>query len=56
MAESASKALKQAGEEEFQRIWNKRGDQEDPHLDLINEQYCYETQLEIRKQADELMK
>ncbi|ENN72771.1 hypothetical protein HUJ04_013362 [Dendroctonus ponderosae] len=56
LAEPTSTALKRAGEEEFQRIWDKRGEQEDPYLDLINEQYCYETQLEIRRQADELMR
>ncbi|KAL1501910.1 hypothetical protein ABEB36_007143 [Hypothenemus hampei] len=55
-----SKALRDLGEEEFKKIWNDRNDFDNPeekhYMDIITEQFCYETQLEVRKQADELMR
>ncbi|XP_050296762.1 IQ and AAA domain-containing protein 1-like [Anthonomus grandis grandis] len=58
--ETLSKALRDVGKEEFEKIWNERNPFDNPeetyYIDLITEKHCYETQLEIRKQADALMR
>ncbi|XP_030750135.1 dynein regulatory complex protein 11-like [Sitophilus oryzae] len=58
--ETLSKPLKNMGEEDFVKIWNDRSDFDNPmethYMDLITEKECYETQLQVRKQADELMR
>lgn len=55
-----SNNLKEAGEEDFRTVWNDRNDLDNPqekcYMDLITEEFCYQTQLEMRKQADELMR
>ncbi|XP_060528387.1 dynein regulatory complex protein 11-like [Cylas formicarius] len=58
--ESLSKDLRKLGEEEYKVLWSERNErdnpEENPYVDLITEQQCYETQLEVRKAVDEIMR
>ncbi|RZC41159.1 IQ and AAA domain-containing protein 1-like [Asbolus verrucosus] len=46
--------------DEYQEIFHDRKDEDNPsekhYMDIIHEEKCYEMQLEIRKQVDELMR
>lgn len=57
---TTSTALRAAAEEDFEKLWNERSDFDnpdaEPYIDIITEKWCYETQLEVRKNADELMR
>ncbi|KAK5647338.1 hypothetical protein RI129_002230 [Pyrocoelia pectoralis] len=44
------------GFKEEKELWDYREDSSKPYLDIIREEGCYELQLEIRKQVDELMR
>lgn len=44
------------GFKEEAELWDNREDSLKPYLDLIDDEACYELQLEIRRQVDELMR
>ncbi|KAB0803382.1 hypothetical protein PPYR_00352 [Photinus pyralis] len=44
------------GFKEEEELWDNREDSPKPYLDIIRDEGCYELQLEIRRQVDELMR
>ncbi|KAF5299568.1 hypothetical protein FQR65_LT09373 [Abscondita terminalis] len=57
---SKAAELFEEGFEEYKTIWDPKPDhlnpQCKPYMDMITEKRCYEVQLEIRKEVDELMR
>lgn len=48
------------GTEEYVKFWNERRDVDNPlekhYMDIITDEKCYEMQLDVREQVDELMR
>ncbi|KAJ8963742.1 hypothetical protein NQ314_005411 [Rhamnusium bicolor] len=58
--DTTSKPLYNQGAQEHREIWDKINDFENPfekhYMDMITDEKCYEVQLEVRRQVDELMR